>query len=76
MSLSKEMAPVFSNMDHYYTAWRCCTGISNQRKVLDEWIEKEFESKVICKLRRNLSCASVGSDQPLRVLGVGSGKGN
>ena len=77
MSSQTQMAPILSNMDHYYKAYKCfsATGISNQKKVLDEWMEKEFELKVANKLWGNLSGTSVGSDQPLRVLGVGSAQG-
>ena len=66
--------PLDQDMDHYYATYDSFKRNTNGQTRIQEWIEREFDSKVVGKLFGSLT-GTGGADEPLRVLGIGSAAG-
>ena len=66
--------PLDQDMDHYYATYDSFKRNTNGQTRIKEWIDREFEPKVVSKLLDTLTGIG-GADEPLRVLGIGSASG-
>ncbi|XP_072041995.1 histamine N-methyltransferase-like [Amphiura filiformis] len=65
--------PNHLSLDHYWSALSTYWQHSNRNELIEKWIEDNFELKIVKILSERLGDQI--KDQPLQVLGVGSGEG-
>ncbi|XP_072047095.1 histamine N-methyltransferase-like [Amphiura filiformis] len=70
----KHPQPLYCNPDHYSIALNAYNQQTQHPEILAKWTEEEFDSNVVKVLSEKFGDKL--DDQPLRVLGVGSGEGN
>ncbi|XP_072046730.1 histamine N-methyltransferase-like [Amphiura filiformis] len=70
----KNTQPLYRNPDHYFMALDTFNQHTRHQEILAKWTEGELDSKVVKVLSDKFGDEL--KDQPLRVLGVGSGEGN
>ncbi|XP_072015558.1 histamine N-methyltransferase B-like [Amphiura filiformis] len=70
----KTSQPLYCNHDHYLMALNTFNQHTRHQEILAKWTEEEFDSNVVKVLCEKFSGDKL-DDQPLRVLGVGSGGG-
>ncbi|XP_072022616.1 histamine N-methyltransferase A-like [Amphiura filiformis] len=66
-------SPIFSDQAYYTKAFNYFTSVGNYFEAVQKWAEETFYEHVVEKLVGNISDGT--DDKPLRVLGVGSGRG-
>ncbi|XP_072047094.1 histamine N-methyltransferase-like [Amphiura filiformis] len=69
----KTAQPLYCNKDHYFMALDTFYHHTRHQEILAKWTEEEFDSNVVKVLSERFG--DKRDDQPLRVLGVGSGEG-
>ncbi|XP_072046726.1 histamine N-methyltransferase-like [Amphiura filiformis] len=67
--------PISCNKDRWWEGYNVYLENSDVQEHVGEWIEDDFESKVVKILYDGLGGDNIGVDQPLRVLGIGSAEG-
>ncbi|XP_072041525.1 histamine N-methyltransferase-like [Amphiura filiformis] len=67
-------SPNHLSLDHYWLVINMAWQRSNRNEILAKWIEDHFELKIVNIFSERLG-DQIGINQPLRVLGVGSGAG-
>ena len=71
--MAARLRPISSNQEYYTKTHNYYISRSNKREVFQKWTEGPFCHRVVNKLVENL--AHYGPDEPVHVLGVGSGNG-
>ncbi|XP_072046729.1 histamine N-methyltransferase-like [Amphiura filiformis] len=66
--------PLYCNHDHFWMALNTYYQHTGHQEILAKWTEEEFDSNVVKVLSEQFGDKL--TDQPLRVLGVGSSEGN
>ncbi|XP_072017972.1 histamine N-methyltransferase-like [Amphiura filiformis] len=71
----KPLQRLHCNHDYYWSVLKTFYRYTNHQEALAKWTEEEFGSNVVKVLSERLANGDKLDDQPLLVLGVGSGEG-